>query len=535
MNGIDALNAYCKEARLPVAAIVINRRWREMLYRTIKSLKDYPVLPIVVTTDKDLVKELEGNIPTFSVASEDFQKVANLSVAIVVDTTFDFPVKTKVIDIPHAFPLWDKDNEQRQDALRTFDFTLLYSDVLFLGQSSVSTLSPEEYKAALSNRYPDCLDRRKGPFSIVPGGYLKIDLLAEKFQKSPQKRSTILVLPTISIFQKNTYKQRCIDMIKASLEVAETMNDFTVTFRPFPSDQENDDTNEIKSLFAANDKFIFDSLSSTLPSFSAARTIITDSSLGRVTFTMASGLPHIMYNPNGKEMEEFDGGVITHKKEHISKALNHFLDSQTEWDAKVARYRERYLLNYGNAYSTLADTVTSLAYGQSGKDWITFDRDYISGDWSNPNSWYDLAQEKKENFTVLMSIARLRFPADPRFFSKEYPMTEGVRVNYESNDTKPLSTEELLQFHKNPESLPPYMVWGCSQNYRDYYQALVHQAKENCLGFLDKNKALWGEKFDGFDIHPPQELTRIRPEVVFIATWAKPQVKRAILNLLQQA
>lgn len=65
-----------------------------------------------------------------------------------------------------------------------------------------------------------------------------------------------------------------------------------------------------------------------------------------------------------------------------------------------------------------------------------------------------------------------------------------------------------------------FMIWGVGGRYREYYAPFVQAANFslNFLGVVDSNAKVVGKKVDGHRVHRPEQLSKLKPDVILCAS-----------------
>lgn len=85
---------------------------------------------------------------------------------------------------------------------------------------------------------------------------------------------------------------------------------------------------------------------------------------------------------------------------------------------------------------------------------------------------------------------------------------------------KPALKKDFLNFNylKNFIKDKKVMLWGASF----FIQKMLEkeEKKDNILGIIDNNEALWGKTFANYKVYPPKSLKDLKPEGVIMTVWS---------------
>lgn len=531
-ESLVAIKECCERAAQPVAAIFVHSPLHvKILVRLAEKMVGSSVLPIMISAPE--VEVGEHDFASFSLSENEACHLEGPAIIISMDAATRFPTSIPVVSIPHAF-VFDAGTDVTPNTYGYFGYLLLYSDFVFMPNPELNSFKPEDFVGSWGERFPaSCSERMGREFSIIPGGYLKNDLLLEEMEKQGVERHSILVAPTKMNLVGRDYVSMCSNMLDAALEHS---HGTSVIYRPYPDDMGTPEVTEVVKRYEDEAAFVWDTSSSSVASFAAARLLITDSSLTRITYTMATGLPHITYGVYPEcDLNAHELGFHASTKEQLGQAVKRCLEDPTIKE-RVAAGRSGKILNPGEAYACLIDSIEAILAQKKRPYWISFERRFAEGDWSQPEAWSALLDKphiNKHCFNLLQSFARRRFPNNP-LFSLDMRLGEinAMQMDYETSRMIPLTVDDIVRYTDEPSLLPAYMIWGTSQNYQDNYRDMMIGSGERCLGFLDSSPGLWGELLDGKPIHSPDSIWSLKPEIVFIASCAVIPITHALHKIL---
>ena len=79
---------------------------------------------------------------------------------------------------------------------------------------------------------------------------------------------------------------------------------------------------------------------------------------------------------------------------------------------------------------------------------------------------------------------------------------------------------------------PRFMIWGASGNYRDNFQDKLRGARNNFLGFIERDKNILEHGLDGYPAYPSSAVPEIRPEFIFVASTYHGEIVAELLGVL---
>lgn len=536
---IRRLTSFCDHSADPVVAIVVDAPQDEDIFTQLgQRLAGRGVQPVLVYIAGQVDPALHTEVPIVVLPKSRLPDLKKIAAFVGRDNATRFPENSHVVHMPHAFLSLDAANglPTARD-LRTYASSMVTADAVFLPQACAARFAPEEYAAAWGGLFPDALAKRTGPFAIIPGGYLKIDLLMERMRSHDTTRDSVLVMPTVMGKTAHNYLDLYADMIEAAL-AATRADGANVIFRPFPSDKDSEVIRTIAMRYATVQRVVLDLAPSNIDAFSRARTLVTDYSLGRFTFSLATGLPHVTYVPgSGRAVDTHAMGLHANSRQDLEHVLSRILVGSSKTIQDFEATRDRMLVNPGGGYDCLINSVLAMIQGDRCREWIVFERRFIPGDWNRPETWQARIEDGESECMVLERLrhfASERFPDDPRFAARP-PHGTVLDVDYAGRTFTPFRQEAIAAFAAAPETLPTYLIWGTGQNYRDHYRRMMLNAPDRCLGFIDRRDDTWGGSLDGKPVYAPDALTDLEPEVVIIASHAFQQICHTIRRLLADA
>lgn len=530
-DDLQDLNEYCKNKKKPVVAILLggNKNEESLVEIARKAQgKSFECIIIYANIENSII---DDDIPKYFILYDNFKHIEGLDIAISLDLLcfkpwiYNGPTKFKHLVLPHSFLQVEK-KKFSIDIIIAYSRLLLYADYLFLPHAGLLEIPPESLETSFTNRYPEDLsNRREAPFTIIPGGYLKLDWLREKIEKITCQRDCIVFAPRGLYSNPPNFVEDSKTIISTILDLFPT---YKAVFRPLPADVKSKKVKEIIAEFSQNPRFIFDDSATNLDAFAAAAVVITDTSTTAMTYSLLTECPHIRYiTKKHSQLNDFSEIHLFETRINSTDQLENALKKCLSDEFVPGGELEDYLINPGRAYDYLFETIENILTGKKDNSWITLQRKFLKGPLTAPEDWPDslLLQDlvpipfKNYEKEIIADFIKFRDLINQLFPLFEYPWT-GVKINYKTKEFSYLTQEENDFYSKYPEKIPSFMLWGTGQRYIDYYQEAVLAAGESCLGFLDNNPELWGTKKDGHTIFEPKDLCTHKPEIVFVSSYS---------------
>ncbi|MFW5501592.1 MULTISPECIES: hypothetical protein [unclassified Maridesulfovibrio] len=433
LKDINELKEFCKQSSKPVVGLFHQTYRLEDIFSSIASRIDKKKLTPIFLVTCDVASKTEflqteefADIPAYISNTIDFSSIHDIAVAIVSDKVeAKFSHKSKVISIPHVFLpfLHDISPYTALNRLRALIDQLPHCDAFFLGQAELDNISPEALSEIISSRYPAAGYRRNGKLTIIKGGYLKADLARETIQNFNLTRDAVLISPASFLYQyryrgkvvsENEKLSRWIDMLTIALR---SLPNVPIIFRTYPGEADNGKILEFIKAFSNEKNVYFDTKNSTLNSFARARVYVTDISYGRLSFSLATDLPHIAYkSPNKSSVL----GFVANDKEQYAKTLQQCYHHSALLQKKTIQLRSSVLYNCGSSYQYLLDSIEAFVNDEKRDYWLAIDKNYVQGDWKDPAVWKKWWEEGQKIPNNIYPIHLRKYLADN--FSQNLPV-----------------------------------------------------------------------------------------------------------------
>lgn len=510
---------YAKNSEYPVVAFVAQPGfYTNFVYLAEKIIENNVKLSPVFIVYKDCdVKKLNYDIPLFNIDTTDLSELSDIKVFVDNDTryglTFYYPHTSQVVCIPHAF----MDAEGIEDLVYetgTFEF----GDVLCLPHAFSANYSPEEYEKAWGYKIPPPVNPRNKKFTVIPSGYLKVDSLAERIEKQKREKDSILIAPSSNIPPLpsfyNKIVQTCLD----------TCPDYKVIFRPYPLARTISEVEDLQGLYKENDRVCIDMSDSNIESLARAKVYVTDFSLGRLTFSLATGQPHIIFRPdryNGQQLTYDELGFCAYTEEQLVESLKLSLKSKV-LRKQVVSCRDQKIINFGKSIDIVIESIVAYAEGTKKSYWIEFERRYLQGEWDKPTYWvefllnYQSDSSRKPFFEQCYHLANKRFPEHP-FFKLPLSLTRHVvGLDHDEKTFRLLTQEEIVSLSRLSHGHPPYAVWGELCGYNNTPKEIDYYLRDSrCMFITTLSQEFWGHELCGKKILPNNAVLHHEIEYIY--------------------
>ena len=388
---------FCDKSDLPVVVILVEHGLLEdVLFAVALKIDQTEFNPVVVLTEsrarlsRNFANGKLDSIPVFVSDTVDFSSIDTISVAVVSDIDYDRPAfsyKTKVIACPHYFSEYmASDDNITLNRLRLVTRLLPHCDALFVAQAELGNLNYDECEKLFNNVLPAAGQRREGLFTLIKGGYLKADLVRERVEAEQVEKDIVLIAPTSLSMRNFTVEQHQNSWYVMLQSALNSLPDAKIIFRFHPFNWEDRLVKKFMEEFSGLDRVVFDTNPSTIPSFTRAKVYLTNGSAGRITFSIATDIPNIMYKPHkGGEIARF--GFLVRSQLELEKTLRECYSNSSLMQKEILKQRESEVLGVGKSFEILLDSIKALAFAEDRSYWTSFERRYVSGDWSSAHDW----------------------------------------------------------------------------------------------------------------------------------------------------
>ncbi|MDB3888937.1 CDP-glycerol glycerophosphotransferase family protein, partial [Candidatus Pelagibacter sp.] len=191
-----------------------------------------------------------------------------------------FTNKSKKVYIHHD--IYDTPLVDRKDQF-ILKKRLLKYDVILIPSKKSSYIFDKIFKG----------EQRK-PTIMILGFYPKLNYLLSKIKKSKSSAQKIIVAPTQNDNFKDLNLNKYLELIISKL----IKSDFTVIYRPHPSDIEDGIVSKILKTYKKCDRFLLDTSSNYLKSYESTKFMITDVSGTAYTYALLTKNPVFFYSKN---------------------------------------------------------------------------------------------------------------------------------------------------------------------------------------------------------------------------------------------
>ncbi len=534
---VQSIEDFCRKARKPVIVLAASFSGVADVFTFLFPLLQEKGFEVAMALAPHLGYYGCGGIPVFEYNINCMKRVEQKVLVIGQDSPMNLPPQVKYLALPHAFLQVPVDHPN-PCIYSGYGFSSLYHDYLFLPQANLFSFDSNDLSPVLGGQFPmEMFKRGMDDFTIIPGGYPKIDWLRKQVVLKNIEPDAILYAPT-------PYTKHVCDPVRDGKSIISTLLSaapgYRVIYRPFPADARGEVARHICEAFGDDQRFEFDQDPSTLHSMACSVFLVTDVSLTALTFSLALGRPHINCDmrESGK-LESHDFGYSVRNSEQLVDALDMILKDTEGMQVKVKRNRKGYLINDGNTFEYLADCAGMILNGQHDSGWIKIQRRSAPQTLNEPKDVARLLQKAQYWYDhgFVLRYAIEKFPKS-RWLARYFRAWEEVNrlqpaafaLDYDQQKLGMLSKKEALASLAQEDESCSYMVYGCGGGYHVRWATLVLDHPEGCLGFLDGLEDNWGRRKDGFLICSPQILLEYKPQLVLIATNMVTSVLAALMQ-----
>lgn len=326
------------------------------------------VLPQAAYHEPDM-PDLEVSLITAASISRIRDLDLFISAEVVIDAA---PKNTLRMAIFHSLP----DTGVVRDYNGTFGSKSWLSgelDYLFIAaRQSDAAWNVESYERFVANVFPaEMVKARRKDICIIPGGYPKIDALAQAAARAgPADR--IFFCPTSSGQPNSVIKTYGADMIAAMLDL---LPRYKLVFRPYPS-SDRKRFQPLADTFADNPRFIYDTSPTGEEHAVRAVMAVTDGSSAAVTLSLATMRPSIFFRPDRTEDDRdfFPIGIFAHDMDEFRAAVSRFGSDPSCLAERIERGRNELVYNPGTAIDYLLEIIPDILNDTKRKDWLAIPR-----------------------------------------------------------------------------------------------------------------------------------------------------------------
>ena len=244
---------------------------------------------------------------------------------------------------------------------------------------------------------------------MIPGGYPKIDYLAERAAKHDCAQGAILYAPTNVALPPHVSRVRQDGRLIISL-LLEYFPDHEIIFRPYPTAQNLDAVADLLEEYAGHDRFTLDR--EPTPTNSQLRSVLSISDVSSVSlsFAMATLRPFVSCELSNRAHNagvcgsEHGLGYTAYNAEQLVNAVRDIIGRPQHWREKLRKETSRYVYNPGCSAQYIAEHIGLMAQGLAHEDWLKVAR--ASSSWS-----LDTAREYADHIKSLLSSGRTQ-PAE---------------------------------------------------------------------------------------------------------------------------
>lgn len=219
--------------------------------------------------------------------------------------------------------------------------------------------------------------RQSSRFHIIPVGYPRLAVLSQKLHSVKRLPDSIIYAPIGKASAQDQGGERIKNhgrrIIRTLLEYFPQMN---VIFRPYKTDIDLPEVQEILGAFANENRFIFDADPGRAFSFSRGAVLITDLSHIAQTFAFSTLRPAIRFLPwdKNKKNQELDDGRIVYAYTALVESIKDGLLRANEWREKIRKNREKLAVPFENALEHIADWINDFYNDKPRPEWVSIER-----------------------------------------------------------------------------------------------------------------------------------------------------------------
>jgi len=318
--------------------------------------------------------------------------------------TLDYNKDTKTFKLPFSASLAPE-----------WEDSILLNDFFYVPNHRTTTRLFDRYRKSVP--LPRDNTRHRRTFTAIPVGSLKNYRIRRARQAiRPEDRNKILFCAEAYDYANSVAKTYGITLIR---KILNRFPDNTIVYRPHPNWVNDSISRNIRESFADEQRFLFDSNSSSEEIMASGCALITDGSLSGLTYCVAASRPSVYFNP-WQLSTHFDSNVVGFDFEdgklfRFTSSIDETLDALQDLVADPSKEFEEITELAGKAYAHpddgldyLLSSVQAIVEDQTLPDWKTFE---ISED--------EVGNESAADYAGLLRNDLLRFPEFYRVLSKD--------------------------------------------------------------------------------------------------------------------
>lgn len=236
--------------------------------------------------------------------------------------------------------------------------------------------------------------RLRNRICVIPGGYLQLDRNIELAQSYTGPCDSIIYAPTLSLaeYPHCELATSICDGPEIVLSLLQKFPDFTVIFRPHPSDlklfqlnREDVRSKQFSQLMELCREHprceLDDNATNYMGSYNRSALMISDSSSTAFSFAFATGRPVVFFSSRNAELIATLGGRMKFVKDRgkvgsvaesiseLIKQAERFLYQPNEGREDVQNFRNRMVFNLGRSAHYFAENIGNILSGEKHPDW----------------------------------------------------------------------------------------------------------------------------------------------------------------------
>ena len=279
---------------------------QKSLLKLIQKLKIEKNIFILLGYNRNTEKQIKYEKNSFFINLGYIKFLHNINLFISSYLVYEYPKKSTRIYINHDIydaPMVNKNIERNIfDSFKKLDYIFLSSEISI------------QYFRNKINFYLKKMYHKN--LSLENTGYLKLDDVINKLEKTKNNNNSILFAPTSGVMLKKFNSKKYIKLIISTILNKSKLN---LIYRPHPLDINTEEKRKyiinIVSEYKKNKRFFFDDNSSYIKSYADSSLMITDFSGTAYTYAFSTLKPVIFYSLSEKDLQ---------KTNYIK--LNYFID-----------------------------------------------------------------------------------------------------------------------------------------------------------------------------------------------------------------
>jgi hypothetical protein len=231
-------------------------------------------------------------------------------------------------------------------------------------------------------------DNKINNLSLIPGGYINLDMAMKSDTAEKQQRDAILYCPG-AIPKNNLHADLPMSFPDQSQQILSSLldnfPDEKVIFRHHPSavydSYQKSKIDEINEAFKHRINYIYDANPTHAESFSRAKLMISDSSTSSYTYALSQLRPVLYFLPHAPGLKisfnqvDYDsvkhkiGKLILNSIPELIAETKEALTNQEKYQRVLLEFRNEQFFNISQVAKYLQNTIEKLCNGEQSSDW----------------------------------------------------------------------------------------------------------------------------------------------------------------------